>query len=406
MKVEFRSPRNQSEFMDTVRCFFHEALDNKTDFDAQVRREAKYIQEDPWITRDDTLAAFLDGKVVSLVQIFRRPIHIGKFVLQMGGIGSVYTLPAYRHKRYSSQLMKVGVAYMKEAGYDISFLTTRIPSHYAKEGWVVYPTFSMRLDLPSDGFKAPNESHVDCGPFNEDSNGIIAIYSQFNSLRSGTVVRNSAYWYNQIEYLGDEPALYWKARRNGELAAYLRSVDWNVVEVGFSQGQDRELVNLLKHVFAHARAEGVKTIDALVPLNFQGLFEGVGCKVSRSESCSMMVRIINFESLLRKIIPLLRLRLVESDFSKWKGLIAIQYEAGIQVLNINEGELSILIESVTPDISLRLSQEQLIKLLFGDMGIEHIIFSNNLDLKKTEVELLNVLFPRDQFCMWDFDCAF
>ena len=406
MNVEFRSPGNQSEFMDTVRCFFHKSVDDQTEYDRQVRREAKYLQEDPWITRDDTLACFLDGKVVSLVQIFRRPIHIGNCVIQMGGIGSVYTLPDYRHRGYSSQLIKASASYMNKGGYDISFLTTRIPSHYAKVGWVVYPTFKMRLDLPRDGLRAPDGSHIDCGSFDNDRNGIISIYDQFNSLQSGSVVRNSAYWHNQIEYLKDEPALYWKARGNRELAAYLRSVDWDIVEIGFSQDQDREFVNLLKHVFVCAKAEGVETMDALVPLKFQSLFEDAGCKVNRLESNSMMVRIINFESILRKIIPLLTLRLAESDFYKWNGSIAIQCEAGIQILNINEGVLSILTESVTPDITLHLNQEQLIKLLFGDMGIEHIVFSNNLDLKKTEASLLNTLFPRGQLCMWDFDSAF
>ena len=115
----------------------------------------------------------------------------------------------------------------------------------------------------------------------------------------------------------------------------------------------------------------------------------------------MMFLITNFESLLTKIKPLLEMRLRASDFTAWSGAIRIRYEGDDRTLIIREGEISIAKNSKSPEIDLLVSQTQLLKLLFGNMSAEQIVFSN--DLRISEVDLLGVLFPAGELFMWRTD---
>lgn len=114
-----------------------------------------------------------------------------------------------------------------------------------------------------------------------------------------------------------------------------------------------------------------------------------------------MALITNFGSLLTKIKPLLEARLTDSDFSAWTGAIRIRYEADERTLIIRDGEISIVSDSESAEIDLSLSQEQLLKLLFGNISAEQVVFSNDLPIH--EIGLLEALFPAGELFIWWLD---
>ena len=114
-----------------------------------------------------------------------------------------------------------------------------------------------------------------------------------------------------------------------------------------------------------------------------------------------MALITNFGALLTKIKPLLEARLKDSDFSVWTGAIRIRYEADERTLIIRDGEISIASDSESPEIDLPLSQEQLLKLLIGNMSAEQVVFSNDLQIR--EIGLLDALFPAGELFIWWLD---
>lgn len=114
-----------------------------------------------------------------------------------------------------------------------------------------------------------------------------------------------------------------------------------------------------------------------------------------------MFLITNFESLLTKVKPLLEARLRASDLSTWTGAIRICYEADKRTLVIQDGKISIAQNRALPAINLYVSQTQLLKLLFGNMSAEQLIFSNGLQIH--EVGLLNTLFPAGELFIWWLD---
>src|SRR5579863_1295345 len=81
---------------------------------------ARYNQNDPTFRDDLCLVALDAGRIVATVQIFDRAINLNGERVPMGGIGSVFTLEAYRHRGVASGLMNLAVETMSRAGFEVS----------------------------------------------------------------------------------------------------------------------------------------------------------------------------------------------------------------------------------------------------------------------------------------------
>ena len=397
MNVEYRAPRNETELDDTIECSLH-AFGDSGD---RRYRFTNIVKQDPWFDLNNTRACFVDGKAASVVQVFDRPMRIGNCVVRLAAVGSVGTDPPHRRAGYSSGVLRDSVRYMQTAGYDLSILSTGIHSHYARAGWVMHPTYSMDVTLPATFGEAPADEIIELCEPNRDLPALRAIYDQFNANRTGTFVKNPEYWVNRPKWKSYDPSLYWIAKRGETTVAYLQAERWEVGEFGYLPDAEEAMIALFCHFFRCAKAEGVKEINAPAPSTSRKIFETMGCSVRGRERSNIMVLITNFESLLTKIKPLLEARLRDSDFSAWTGTIRICYEADERTLIIRDGEISIAKNSESPEINLLVSQIQLLKLLFGNMSAEQVVFSNDLTID--EIGLLDALFPAGELFMWRTD---
>lgn len=397
MKVEYRAPRNETELDDTIECSLR-AFGNLGD---RRLRFTNIVKRDPCSDLNNTRACFVGGKAASVVQIFDRPMRIGNCVVRMGAVGSVGTDPSQRRAGYSSGVLQNSVRYMQMSGYDLSILSTGIHSHYARAGWVLHPTYSMDVTLPTTLGEVPTDVTIEqCEP-NRDLPALQAIYNQFNASRTGTFFKNTEYWINRPKWRPYDPSLYWIAKQGGTTVAYLQTERWEVGEFGYLPDANRTMIALFCHFFRCAKAEGVQEINAPTPSESRKVFEMMGCSVRGRERSNIMVLITNFESLLTKIKPLLEARLKTSDFATWTGAIRIRYEADERTLVVGDGSINIVRHSESPVINLSVSQTQLLKLLFGNMNAEQIIFSNGLKIH--EIDLLDTLFPTGELFMWRTD---
>ena len=397
MNIEYRAPCNETELDDTIECSLH-AFGDSGD---RRYRFTNIVKQDPWFDLNNTRACFVDGKAASVVQVFDRPMRIGNCVVRMGGVGSVGTDLPHRRAGYSSGVLRDSVRYMQTAGYDLSMLSTGIHSHYARAGWVMHPTYSMDVTLPAMLGEAPADEIIELCEPNRDLPALRAICDRFNANRTGTFVKNPEYWVNRPKWKSYDPSLYWIAKRGETTVAYLQVERWEIGEFGYLPDAEGAMIALFYHFFRCAKAEGVKEINAPVPSTSRKIFETMGCSVRGRERSNIMVLITNFESLLTKIKPLLEARLRDSDFSAWTGAIRICYEADERTLIIRDGEISIAKNSKSPEIDLLVSQAQLLKLLFGNMSAEQVVFSNGLTIN--EIGLLDALFPAGELFMWRTD---
>lgn len=107
-----------------------------------------------------------------------------------------------------------------------------------------------------------------------------------------------------------------------------------------------------------------------------------------------MFRITNFRSLLVKLVPMLENRLRSSDLIGWQGQIRLQYELEAQTLTISDGKIEVDPETDAPTIDLKLSQLQVLQLIFGELDASSVLI---------KYPILSILFPPDQLLYWPTD---
>ena len=399
MQIEYRAPRNITELNDSIFCSMCAFDWNKGGF-SDDHFFSRILKLDPWYDLNNTRACFVDGQVASVVVIFERPIRIGSSVVRMGGLGSVGTHPDHRQKGYSSQVLLDTADYLESASFDLSLLFTGLNRHYAKAGWVTYPVTLRSIDLSNwaqpDLAAETTDLSIETCDYGTDLPILVEIYNQFNKSRTGTTVRNQVYWKNQPEWRGQDPTLFWVAKQNGQIVAYLKGGEKEILEIGRRlnppngvQVLDQLMVHFLQNRIA-ANQEQIQVNDCA---EIRQLFDRLGLESSIRETTHFMFRITNFRSLLEKICPMLEYRLHVSELADWKGKIRLRYELDTQTLTISDGRIKVGSGTDSPTIDLSLSQLQVLQLIFGELD----------DSTLVDNPVLSILFPPDQLLHWSPD---
>ena len=397
MQIDYRAPQNIEELNDSIYCSMCAFNWSEGGF-SEDHFFSRIVKFDPWYDLNNTRACFVDGRVASVVVIFERPMRIGNSVVKMGGLGSVGTHPDHRKKGYSSQVLLDTADHLATSCFDLSLLFTGINDHYAKAGWVTYPvTFrSINLsNLPKQETAA--EVLVEKYDVETDLPEVILIYDQFNQSRTGTTVRDQTYWRNQPKWRGQDPDLFWVARQEGKIVAYLKGGNKDILEVGCRSNpvNDRLALNqLVRHFLQNRIATGQETIRVEDYTEIQQALDQLGIASSTDEQRYFMFRITNFRSLLVKLVPMLENRLRSSDLIGWQGQIRLQYELEAQTLTISDGKIEVDPETDAPTIDLKLSQLQVLQLIFGELDASSVLI---------KYPILSILFPPDQLLYWPTD---
>ena len=399
MQIEYRAPRNIAELNDSIFCSMC-AFDCDEGGFSDDHFFSRILKLDPWYDLNNTRACFVDGQVASVVVIFERPMRIGSSVVRMGGLGSVGTHPDHRKKGYSSQVLLDTADYLESASFDLSMLFTGTNRHYAKAGWVTYPVTLRSIDLSNwpqlDLAAETTELSIETCNYGTDLPILVEIYNQFNKSRTGTTVRNQAYWENQPEWRGQDPALFWVARQNGQVVAYLKGGEKEILEIGRRLNLPngvRVLAQLMVHFLQNRVAANQEQIQVNDCAEIRQFLDRLGLESSTRETTHFMFRITNFRSLLEKICPMLEHRLRTSELADWKGKIQLQYELDTQTLTVSDRQIRVESNTDSPTINLTLSQLQVLQLIFGELD----------DSILADHPILLVFFPPDQLLHWSPD---
>ena len=397
MQITYRAPENIEELNDSIYCSMC-AFDWSEEGFSDDHFFSRIVKFDPWYNLSNTRACFVNGQVASVVVIFERPIRIGNTVVKMGGLGSVGTHPDHRKKGYSSQVLLDTVNYLETSSFDLSLLFTGINEHYAKAGWVTYPVTFRSIDLPKLPILKPAiEVSIERYKAKANLPAVMEIYDQFNQNRTGTTVRNLTYWHNQPKWRGQAPDLFWVARKEGRIVAYLKGGSKDILEIGYQPNTktgETALNQLVQHFLQNRMEIGQETIRVEDYMEIQKTLEQLGIPSSTDIQNHFMFRITNFRSLLVKLVPMLENRLRKSDLSTWQGEIRLQYELDVQTLIISDGKIKIRPRTDTPNIDLQLSQLEILRLIFGEL---------NTSSPSTAYPILSTLFPPDQLLHWPTD---
>jgi predicted acetyltransferase len=194
---------------------------------------------------EHTLVAEVDGRLVSGVDVFIRPMRDeAGLPVQVGGIGSVATHEDFRRQGHSGKLLLAAIELMVAEECAWSLLFTGTFSHYARYGWEETPwrrTVGGKRSGTVGGGKFEISALGNVGPWPLED--LARVYSAFNALRPMSHVRTPLYWEIPIRVRLERPERRTcVARRAGEVVGYVVSSvgdeGLELIEAGYLTGAE------------------------------------------------------------------------------------------------------------------------------------------------------------------------
>lgn len=264
---------------------------------------ARYFLHDAGFCDDLCFVATDGGRVVSTFQVFRKPVLINGAVVQVGGVGNVFTAAEYRERRVASQLLTRGVAAMEEHGFDLSLLFAVRLAFYGRLGWQSHVRHLVYIEPAAVAAAGPYTIE----PFvATDLDAVMHIYDVYSGGFSGSTVRDRRYWEGQLRCAGNPREDFLVARDGGEIVAYARGTPlydfYLVMEHGYRPGHAGALAQLVCRLHGHEAAAFPGTIAQLaVAPDVQAQLQQRGLTVRTVEDVFWMWRIISPERLAAKL---------------------------------------------------------------------------------------------------------
>ncbi len=263
---------------------------------------ARYFAHDPSF-RDDLCFVAVEGeRPVSTLQVFRKSVRVDGAVLDVGGVGNVYTDPAHRGSGLASELLRLACDAMREQGFDMSLLFASLVDFYARLGWRSHVRCLGFLE-PGGGVPPPA---VEIRAFDaaRHLDAVMRIYDAQSAALAGTTVRDRAYWEGQLRYAGNPGETAVVALEGDSVVAYARGTtlyDFHVVlEYGCLDGRAGELADLVAHLHGGAAHLPGTLIQPAVP-DLGGELRRRGLDLRVIEDHMWMWRVIDAERLAAKL---------------------------------------------------------------------------------------------------------
>jgi predicted N-acetyltransferase YhbS len=371
------------------------------------------MELDPSFRPEHAILAEEDGRIVSHVRIFQRPVRVGSATVTHGGIGGVATDPEYRKRGLASECMKAAFRYMHERGYGLSILFTGLHDFYRKLGWeIALPDYSC--SLPSTRAAAYPTDSYSIRQFEPSLlRDVMRLYDLANRRTTASVVRSPRYWRAQLKYaahvqpgdrwtyLREDVDRFWCIERGKRIVAYLRKRVGEKPALWEAFAEDLASMRAALALLARQYPDQDITCSAAPNSLFaQAAYQALGSfSVSGRGG---MVAVVNLRALLRSIAPELENRL-QGQRSRPKGKWRIKLEDESAVVEA-DGHSVALTRSSAGAEEIALPRRCLVQLVTGYREPEQTLSEWGLmTLRSRTIDLLCALFPRQWAQIWDMD---
>jgi predicted GNAT family acetyltransferase len=358
----------------------------------------------------------VNEEAVSGLAVVDQKVRIGSAGITMAGIAGVWTSDKHRKKGYATQVMWAAIEEMERRKYDISILFG-IPDFYHRYGYAVCFTSPMcQVESDTIAVSKPPGMRTRAARA-EDYKRIVALYRQTNADRSASTLRPGD-WQPRHRKRG-RPA-GWRMPRMGpdierrpgrafvvenarkQIVAYAaydaQDGHCYVIEVGSA---DRMAYPAIAHKARQiARQVGAERIRFAGPVDdpfgeYLGRF-GCGWSINFPQNSGSMGRVITLSSMIRRLLPVLDQRLIDTGICLPEQGLTIRTDIGSVTLSQGSNGLQL---SETSGILCECSQMTLTQLIFGYRSLEDLVL-NDISLPKKWNTLLSTLFPRQTPYMW------
>ena len=385
-------------------------------------RYASQIYQDSSYHLEQSRVGLVEGKIVSHLRISDRVVSIGDTTVKLAGVGMVATHADYRQQGYASALIIDAISYMEKHDYDLSLLFTTMQPFYQNFDWSAFPQTTVELPLELE--ETFPLSPWECRKFEIDTDlqSVMQIYQKCQ--HSGSIVRSFQYWRDgYAQQVGIIPSLVIEDSR--QILAYANlclGVDDsgtdpflaqgypNLREVGWTPDRPESLLVLSRAILNQAIQQKISKLTGHLPpyhpLTVMLIRESQSTP-SFSINQKLMYRTVSLPKLLSKMKPTLQSRLDRSSF--YHNTLKKETPNGVNsfcitvvsqacTLQILSGRLEVMADQ-SGATKVLLSPDEWIRILFGDLTfpeLQNLRVLDQLDISDSELQILNLLFPKSQ----------
>jgi predicted acetyltransferase len=351
----------------------------------------------------------VENEPIAGLTIYDYQIRIGSATVRMAGIGDVYTDHEHRMKGHARRLLEDTVAYMVDQGYDVSMLFG-IRNLYSKFGYTVcLPRYRIKVKT-RDAEEAQGQTDIRVAhPIRpEQMASVVELYNRDNANRTCSVVRTPEEFIEFRRGSWRVPADHLSiTSSDGQFLAYLFFDESreavNVTEL--ASADDRLYPSLLYESAQMAIERRCENITFYLPPDhpFAEYAQRYGCEctVEMAKDGGGMMRVINQETLMRKIQPELQRRLDRSR-AQIHDTLAIETDIGTTVLVVENETISVSTGGESRN-RIELSQDRLMQLVCGHRSARDVLNDPEVATTGDVLPLLAALFPKSTPYIWEAD---
>ena len=308
--------------------------------------------------------------------------------LKVAGIGAVVTRDGYRKQGWMHRAAQASFDAMEREGYDLSILRGR---HYVKMGYARawnYVNYRFTLDDISRVELRKPYQPLDASRVPE----MDALYNQTHAHFTGTAIRPTF----RNRHPKDIGVYAW-FDDDGKLEGYIRALPTEenpkVLQCLEAAGDPQQGLAVLADLFKKGEYEKMTcfTLPREHPM-LQFLRKGACIVEDRYFDISgWRVRIVNLQSALKKMKPLLEARLSQSQFAAWNGSLHLDGGQWKAALRIENGNVEVTNDAVGEN-SIR-GGADIARFLIGSDDPEEIIHQADMECAGIAIPLVRALFP-------------
>jgi len=353
--------------------------------------------EDPNFRKGDLRVLEVNGKIVSMMMLIRKPLRIGTAVVNGAIVAPVATHPDHQRKGCCSAVMRNAVQYMKKQGLDLSILHG-IPWLYPHYGYSPAMVKTELVIRPKQ-MKPAGEISSESKPFTEDDlEQVTSIYHNNTGARTLAEIRSAAMW----EWKPGGPEVIFEVfmDKMDQVIGYTAlGTDWGDRQCAHEIGvlNDEACSAIFNNLLEKAKKKGLEefccNIHPQHPFARFAFWRSGEIRIQARRS--RMALVLNLVSLMTKMKKEFERRLCHSEFHDIEGSFKISSEDESAVLNINHGAVSVSKERVKGDYQLNIPLKYLNPLITGYKDIEELVGAPGVEVigGKQAVRLIEVLFP-------------
>lgn len=324
----------------------------------------------------------LDGRLIAHALVEPYLLRYGNAYLRVAGIGRVCTAPEFRHRGYSSALMRDALAFMAEQGVHLALLESVLSDYYTRFGFsAVWPYYYFEVESAEAARLEAPLTLRNCTV--QDVPQMAALYESLWGVRVA-LTRSPDLWLWRV----NNPTYHIQVVENadGSICGYIMGHDLQGDKVEVLAANLEATVTLLAHCGRLYQAAGTAQIRWLMPpddsfINYARQVISVRLSAEYPLTGGWMARLIDTGGLIDTLLP----EIVTQARS-----IIPTLKARDLLFNCHPDVVEIGLRGQHSSMS-QLNHQEFIQMMFGslrpaDLGARH-------QLHADAVFLLEALFP-------------